>query len=73
MVRYGGSAAVKEELTDEWLDQLAVVGTPDECAAAISRLGEAGADAVVLVPSIEQPEKDLDDIECTLLPLLGKA
>lgn len=36
-----------------WLDQLAVVGTPEECAASIRRLAEAGADTVVLVPSVE--------------------
>jgi alkanesulfonate monooxygenase SsuD/methylene tetrahydromethanopterin reductase-like flavin-dependent oxidoreductase (luciferase family) len=34
-----------------------VVGTPEECAAAIRALGAAGADAVVLVP---QPAYDVD-------------
>jgi 5,10-methylenetetrahydromethanopterin reductase len=34
-----------------------VVGTPEECAATIRALGEAGADAVVLVP---QPAYDVD-------------
>lgn len=32
------------------LEEMAVVGTPAECAAAIRRLGDAGADAVVLIP-----------------------
>jgi 5,10-methylenetetrahydromethanopterin reductase len=32
------------------MDTAAVVGTPDECAATIRKLGDAGADAVVLVP-----------------------
>ena len=72
LVGRGGAGAVEKEMPDEWLDQLAVVGDPGECAAAIARLGEAGADTVVLVPSIDQTEKDLDDIEGELLPLLGK-
>ncbi len=70
MIRRGGVEAVEKALPDEWLDQLTVVGNPDECVAAIDRLGEAGADAVVLVPSIGQPEKDLDDIARELMPLL---
>lgn len=73
MIRRGGVESVQNEMPDEWLDQLAVVGDPGECAAAIDRLGEAGADTVVLVPSIDQPEKDLDDMARELLPLLGKS
>jgi 5,10-methylenetetrahydromethanopterin reductase len=37
---------------DEWIDAMAVAGTADERAAAIRALGEAGADAVVLVPPV---------------------
>lgn len=73
MVRRGGVREVEEKMPDEWLDQLAVVGTPEECAAAIDRLGEAGADSVVLVPSIDQPEEDLEDMTNELLPLLGRS
>lgn len=72
MVGRGGAGVVEEEMPDEWLDQLAIVGNPDECAAAIARLGEAGADTVVLVPSTDRLEKDLDSIECELLPVIGK-
>ena len=70
MIRHGGVGVVEKEMLDEWLDQLAVVGNPGECVAAIDRLGKAGADTVVLVPSIDQPEKDLDDMTRELLPLL---
>jgi alkanesulfonate monooxygenase SsuD/methylene tetrahydromethanopterin reductase-like flavin-dependent oxidoreductase (luciferase family) len=35
---------------DEWIDRLTVCGTPEQCRASIEALGEAGADAVVLVP-----------------------
>jgi 5,10-methylenetetrahydromethanopterin reductase len=59
-LRVGGPQA--EHLGDTAdLDALAaragVVGTPEECAASIRALGEAGADSVVLVP---QPAHDVD-------------
>jgi hypothetical protein len=38
---------------------LAVAGTPDDWDAAIGRLVEAGADAVVLVPS---PGKGIEEL-----------
>ena len=37
-------------LPDEVVDRLAVVGKPADCARAVRRLHEAGAEAVVLVP-----------------------
>jgi 5,10-methylenetetrahydromethanopterin reductase len=39
-----------DELTDERVAQMTVSGTPDEAKASIRALGEAGADAVVLIP-----------------------
>jgi 5,10-methylenetetrahydromethanopterin reductase len=51
---------------DDWIDHAAVVGTPEECAASIRALGEAGADAVVLVPPT--PEVDVQAIASALLP-----
>jgi alkanesulfonate monooxygenase SsuD/methylene tetrahydromethanopterin reductase-like flavin-dependent oxidoreductase (luciferase family) len=42
---------------DALIGRAGVVGTPEECAASIRALGEAGADAVVLVP---QPAHDVD-------------
>ncbi|MBS1861636.1 MAG: LLM class flavin-dependent oxidoreductase [Actinobacteria bacterium] len=38
------------EATDEVVRELTVAGTPAECAAAVGRLVEAGAEAVVLQP-----------------------
>jgi 5,10-methylenetetrahydromethanopterin reductase len=38
------------QLPDEVVDRLAVVGEPADCARAVRRLHEAGAEAVVLVP-----------------------
>jgi 5,10-methylenetetrahydromethanopterin reductase len=58
------AAAVPDPVTpadveDAWIDELAVAGTPDDCAAAVARLGEAGADVVVLVPPREDAERRL--------------
>jgi alkanesulfonate monooxygenase SsuD/methylene tetrahydromethanopterin reductase-like flavin-dependent oxidoreductase (luciferase family) len=70
MLDGGGQARLEEEMPDEWIDQLNVVGPPEACAAAIGRLVEAGADSVVLVPL---PDKDLAELDLfagRLLPLL---
>jgi len=50
---------LRATVPDEWLDQAAVAGTPQECAAAIARIHDAGADTVVLVPADPgvQPEE----------------
>jgi len=46
----GGTASVERALPDEWLDELAIAGDADECAARIRRLAAAGSDAVALFP-----------------------
>lgn len=51
MIRRGGTETVAAEMPDEWLEELAVAGTPDECAAKIERLLDAGATSVVLFPT----------------------
>ncbi|HEX3052953.1 MAG TPA: LLM class flavin-dependent oxidoreductase [Aggregatilineaceae bacterium] len=53
----GGAARLEAEMPDEWIDQLAVVGTPADCAAALQRMAEAGADSIVFIPPMEQPEQ----------------
>ncbi|MBN1966973.1 MAG: LLM class flavin-dependent oxidoreductase, partial [Anaerolineae bacterium] len=40
-------------MPDEWLDLLAIAGTPEDCAAGVQRLVAAGADAVVFAPPHE--------------------
>jgi 5,10-methylenetetrahydromethanopterin reductase len=37
-------------LKDEWLRELAIVGTPSECASRMAELAAAGADACVVFP-----------------------
>jgi alkanesulfonate monooxygenase SsuD/methylene tetrahydromethanopterin reductase-like flavin-dependent oxidoreductase (luciferase family) len=49
-------------LPDAWLDQFAVVGTPEVCAAGIRRLVEAGATTVVLVPITGQNPDEIAQI-----------
>jgi 5,10-methylenetetrahydromethanopterin reductase len=53
------------------LAQLAVLGTPEECAAAIRRRGEAGADAVVLVPVGPDPAGQVARFAADVLPLVA--
>lgn len=70
MVANGGRRQLEEEMPDEWIEQLSISGTPDECVKAIGRLVGAGADTVVLIPL---PDKGLDELErfaSQLLPSL---
>jgi len=58
LIARGGAAALEAEMPDAWLDDLAITGSPEEGAAAVARLREAGADAVVLVPP---PDANADE------------
>ncbi len=66
----GGPARLEAEMPDEWINQLAVVGTPSDCAAAIHRLAEAGADSIVFIPPAEKPEEWLSEISVKVLSAL---
>lgn len=46
----GGPRGIEREMPDEWFEEFAVVGDPDECAERIRQLIEAGADSVALYP-----------------------
>jgi alkanesulfonate monooxygenase SsuD/methylene tetrahydromethanopterin reductase-like flavin-dependent oxidoreductase (luciferase family) len=56
----GGQGRLEEEMPDEWIDELCIIGTAEDCLLAIRRLVDAGADTVVLVPL---PDKSLDELE----------
>jgi 5,10-methylenetetrahydromethanopterin reductase len=45
----GQGDTLTEMLQPEWVDQLSVTGTPEDCARATARLAQAGADRVVMV------------------------
>ncbi len=57
MLAEGGRAALEAQMPDEWLDWLAIAGTPADCVARIDALFAAGSTSVVLciVPSDELP------------------
>ena len=50
MVQRGGVTTVAAEMPDEWIETLTICGTPEDCAAGIQRLLDAGADDVALFP-----------------------
>lgn len=66
--KYGLEEGAKK-MPDAWIDELSAAGTPEQAAASIQRLIEAGADEVMLAPV----ENDLDSFKDTikyLTPLL---
>lgn len=50
IVEKKGETYLREQMPEEWLHQLAAVGTADDCATTIRQFYEAGADSVILVP-----------------------
>jgi 5,10-methylenetetrahydromethanopterin reductase len=48
MLAGGSAATVAREMPDQWLEDLAIAGEPDECAAKIQAFLEAGSDSVNL-------------------------
>jgi 5,10-methylenetetrahydromethanopterin reductase len=69
LVEEGGLERLSAAMPDEWIDSTAVAGTPEECAAAIRALADAGADSVVLVPP--PAGADPEELGRSLLPLLA--
>jgi alkanesulfonate monooxygenase SsuD/methylene tetrahydromethanopterin reductase-like flavin-dependent oxidoreductase (luciferase family) len=67
----GGIERISQEMPDRWLDDLAVVGTPEDCAASIARLHDAGADSVCLyLAPTERADALLELAAERVLPLL---
>ncbi len=50
-----GEAVLRDEMPDAWITALTASGTPEDCRAYASALVNAGADAVALVPLVDQP------------------
>lgn len=57
-------------LSPEWIEQLAVVGTPADCAACIRRLAAAGADRIAMVPLPDRFDEQVALLANSVLPLL---
>jgi 5,10-methylenetetrahydromethanopterin reductase len=63
--------AVAGELPDQWVEDLAIAGEPDECAGKIRRLLDAGADSVALFPVPAQHARELIELAAAeVLPRL---
>ncbi|MBQ91203.1 MAG: 5,10-methylene tetrahydromethanopterin reductase [Acidimicrobiaceae bacterium] len=54
-----GAASFAEYMPDQWIEDLTIAGTPNECIEKILGFGEAGADTVALFPL---PTERLDDL-----------
>ncbi len=63
-------ATLAAGLRPEWIDELAIVGTPEDCAKAIQVRSVAGADRIVVVPLIDRIEEQLHILGNEVLPLL---
>lgn len=69
LLAQGGRDHLQRAMPDEWISQLALVGSAEECRAAIQGLVAAGADTVVLVP-VADDWQALERMATDLLPLL---
>jgi 5,10-methylenetetrahydromethanopterin reductase len=67
--RPGTQAEIAAQIPDAWLDELSASGTPQQAAASIHRLTEAGATSVVLQPLHGDPDC-LEGYIRDLLPVL---
>ena len=66
-----GAVGVERGMPSNWLDDLAVVGDPETCAARITSLRDAGADSVILFPMPdERAEEVVGRAARDVLPLL---
>jgi alkanesulfonate monooxygenase SsuD/methylene tetrahydromethanopterin reductase-like flavin-dependent oxidoreductase (luciferase family) len=67
----GGPEAFEREMPDQWIEDLAIAGEPDECAEKIRRLLAAGADSVALFPCPAEQARDMVElVAAEVLPRL---
>lgn len=66
------AADFAQQMPTERIDRLTVVGTPEDCAAAIAALHDAGADSVVLVPLIDRFDEQIRLAAEQILPMLRR-
>jgi alkanesulfonate monooxygenase SsuD/methylene tetrahydromethanopterin reductase-like flavin-dependent oxidoreductase (luciferase family) len=59
--KYGLEQGI-QQMPEAWLDELTASGTPDQAAAAIQRLIEAGANEVMLAPVENDPHSFTDTV-----------
>lgn len=69
-LREQGFDALAAGLEPDWIRALAVAGDPNQCAQAVRALGDAGADSIVIVPVVGEPETAANTFAERVLPLL---
>ena len=65
----GGVDGAAQSMPEAWVEALSASGTPEQCAAAVKRLAEAGADSIVLQPIDADPHA-LDEYIRFVIPIL---
>jgi alkanesulfonate monooxygenase SsuD/methylene tetrahydromethanopterin reductase-like flavin-dependent oxidoreductase (luciferase family) len=65
----GDKAGLARAIPEAWIDQFSAAGTPEQVAAGIMRLAEAGAECVILEPIHNDPGA-LDEYIRYLMPVL---
>lgn len=72
MLARGGSGLLEREMPDRWVEDLAIAGDPEECAAGVRAHLGAGADSVALFPMPVERATELVELAARdLLPRLG--
>ena len=66
----GGPQAIQRAMPEQWVDDLAVAGDPDECVAKIQALLDAGSDSVQLFPF--PPERAIETLRYTASEVLPR-
>lgn len=73
LIAAGGYQALLDGMPEDWVDALAISGTPDEAAGRIQAYWAAGADSVILSPQpADATEAQLRLIAAEVLPRLGR-
>jgi alkanesulfonate monooxygenase SsuD/methylene tetrahydromethanopterin reductase-like flavin-dependent oxidoreductase (luciferase family) len=67
----GGIEEVQRRMPDAWIDQVAIAGTPEECAERVGAYARAGVDSLALYPlPAAQADEILARASEHLMPLL---
>jgi alkanesulfonate monooxygenase SsuD/methylene tetrahydromethanopterin reductase-like flavin-dependent oxidoreductase (luciferase family) len=74
MIARGGPDTVEQEMPDQWVDDLAIVGDPDLCETRLRALAKAGVSSVALYPQpADKAEQMLRLAAQALLPRMRDA
>jgi alkanesulfonate monooxygenase SsuD/methylene tetrahydromethanopterin reductase-like flavin-dependent oxidoreductase (luciferase family) len=69
-----GADGLEARMPEQWVDDLAVAGNPDECTRKIQALLDGGSDHVALFPTpAENAQQTLATLAATVLPRFDDA